>query len=280
MSTILAHGLTKRFGDTVAVDHLSFRVDGGEVVGLLGANGAGKTTTMKMLLGLLTPTSGDARIGDVPVQDLDRRVMGYVPQGLGLYRDLTVAENLQFAASAYGVPTPSLEAAGLGGVAGRRVSNLSLGLRRRVAFLVARCHEPEVLILDEPTSGVGPLGRARLWETIHETAESGTAVLVSTHYMDEAEECDRVVLMASGREVASGTVEDVVGNVRSVAVTGEVPESAIEELHREGGTVLLDNHGWRVVGLDVGAVARAVGPEGRATEVPATFEEAFVAFSA
>jgi ABC-2 type transport system ATP-binding protein len=280
MSTIHADGLTKRFGDFTAVDHLSFRVDGGEVVGLLGANGAGKTTTMRMLLGLLSPTSGDARIGDTHVRDLDRRVMGYVPQGLGLYRDLTVAENLEFAAAAFGVPVPSLEDTSLGPVAGRRVGALSLGLRRRVAFRVARCHDPQVLILDEPTSGVGPLGRARLWETIHQTADAGTAVLVSTHYMEEAEECDRVVLMASGREVASGTVDEVVGNVRSVAVTGDVPEPTIESLHQQGATVLVDNHGWRVVGLDVEAVARTIGPGGVATEVPATFEEAFVAFSA
>lgn len=280
MSTIEADRLTRRFGDVVAVDRLSFRVGPGEVVGLLGANGAGKTTTMRMLLGLLAPTSGDAGIDGTPSRDLDRRVMGYVPQGLGLYRDLTVQENLEFAAAAFGVPVPSLQDAGLGSVAGRRVAALSLGLRRRVAFVVARCHDPAVLILDEPTSGVGPLGRARLWETIHETADAGTAVLVSTHYMDEAEECDRVVLMASGREVASGTVDEVVGNVRSVQVTGEVPEPSIEELHRRGATVLADNHGWRIVGLDVTAVAETIGSSGVATEVPATFEEAFVAFSA
>jgi ABC-2 type transport system ATP-binding protein len=279
MSTIEAGELTKRFGDVVAVDHLSFRVGPGDVVGLLGANGAGKTTTMRMLLGLLSPTSGDARIGGTPARDLDRRVMGYVPQGLGLYRDLTVEENLEFAAAAFGVPVPPLEDSGLGPVARKRVGELSLGLRRRVAFAVARCHDPEVLILDEPTSGVGPLGRARLWETIHETADAGTAVLVSTHYMDEAEECDRVVLMANGVEVASGTVAEVVGSVRSVEVTGEVPESVVNELHRQGGTVLVDNGGWRVVGLGAAAVARTVGPGGVASEVPATFEEAFVAFS-
>jgi ABC-2 type transport system ATP-binding protein len=279
MSTIQADGLTRRFGDMVAVDSLTFRVDPGEVVGLLGANGAGKTTTMKMLLGLLSPTAGEARIDGTLIRDLDRRVMGYVPQGLGLYRDLTVRENIEFAAAAFGVPVPSLEAAGLGAVSGRRVGALSLGLRRRVAFVVARCHGPAVLILDEPTSGVGPLGRARLWETIHETAEAGAAILVSTHYMDEAEECDRVVLMADGREVAAGTVDEVVGNVRSVAVSGSVPDVVVEELHRQGGTVLLDNHGWRVVGLDLATVAGAVAPGGTATEVPATFEEAFVSFS-
>lgn len=279
MSTIEARELTKEFGDVVAVDRLSFRVETGEVVGLLGANGAGKTTTMKMLLGLLPPTSGDARIAGTRVSDIDRRVMGYVPQGLGLYRDLTVSENLEFHASAYGVPVPSLDDEGLGHVADRRVAALSLGLRRRVAFVVARCHDPEVLILDEPTSGVAPLGRSRLWETIHATADSGTAILVSTHYMDEAEECDRVVLMANGSEVASGTVSDVVGSARSVAVAGSVDEAAFTELHERGATVLLDGDGWRVVGADIGEVTRVLGPEANATEVPATFEEAFVALS-
>jgi ABC-2 type transport system ATP-binding protein len=279
MSTIVAKELTRRFGDVVAVDSLTFQVDPGEVVGLLGANGAGKTTTMRMLLGLLSPTSGNASVGGTPVRDLDRKVLGYVPQGLGLYRDLTVAENLEFAAAAFGVAVPSLDRSGLAALANRRVGALSLGQRRRVAFVVARCHDPEVLILDEPTSGVGPLGRARLWETIHETADAGSAVLVSTHYMDEAEECDRVVLMANGRQVASGSVNDVVGEVRAVAVRGDVSEPTIQKLHRQGATVLADNHGWRVVGLEADVVARAIGPAGVVTEVPATFEEAFVAFS-
>lgn len=280
MSTIVAGRLTRRFGDFVAVDDLSLQVGPGEVVGLLGANGAGKTTTMRMLLGLLSPTSGTVSVGDTPLRDLDRRVLGYVPQGLGLYRDLTVSENLEFAAAAFGVRAPSLESAGLGAVADKRVGTLALGLRRRVAFVVARCHDPDVLILDEPTSGVDPLGRARLWETIHATADAGAAVLVSTHYMDEAEECDRVVLMANGREVASGTVDGVVGNARSIAVSGHVTEVALSEMHRQGGTVLVSDAGWRVVGLDVEAVQRVVGPEAVVTEVPATFEEAFVALSA
>lgn len=279
MSTIEAQALCRSFGGVVAVDDLSFRVEPGEVVGLLGANGAGKTTTMRMLLGLLLPTSGTARIADTPVGQIDRRVLGYVPQSLGLYRDLTVMENLQFAAAAFGVPAPPLDRSGLASVADRRIGALSLGLRRRVAFVVAGCHDPDVLILDEPTSGVGPLGRARLWETIHETADSGTAVLVSTHYMDEAEECDRVVLMASGREVASGTVADVVGSARSVAVSGAVDESALADMHRRGATVLLDGDGWRVVGLDAATVADIAGPGASVSDVPASFEEAFVALS-
>lgn len=278
MSSIEARNLTRTFGDVVAVDGLSFQVHPGEVVGLLGANGAGKTTTMRMLLGLLPPSRGDALIGDRPIALVDRRVMGYVPQGLGLYPDLTVAENLQFAAASFGVSAPSLDDEGLGHLADLRVGDISLGLRRRVAFVVARCHDPSVLILDEPTSGVGPLGRARLWETIRETADRGTAVLVSTHYMEEAEECDRVVLMSSGREVASGSVSEVIGANKSVAVTGEVSEGRLAALAAAGGTVLISGDGWRVVGLSPGPVREIVGGV-RVEEVPASFEEAFVALS-
>lgn len=279
MSLVEARDLTKQFGRFVAVDDLSFRVDPGEVVGLLGANGAGKTTTMKMLLGLLAPTSGEVLIAGTPGGEADRRLVGYVPQGLGLYRDLTVAENLEFVASAFGVEPPSAESEGLGDVANRRVGSLSLGLRRRTAFVASRCHDPRVLILDEPTSGVGPLGRARLWETIHETATAGTAVLVSTHYMDEAEECDRVVLMANGREVASGTVGDVVSGARSLALKGDIGTESADELRRHGAKVLLDAGGWRVVGLDMAAVRAIVGADAEVLEVPASFEEAFVALS-
>ncbi|HUG08613.1 MAG TPA: ABC transporter ATP-binding protein [Acidimicrobiia bacterium] len=279
MTSIAARNLTKRFGDVAAVSELSFEVRPGEVVGLLGANGAGKTTTMRMLLGLLEPTTGEVLIGGQSPRRIDRHVMGYVPQGLGLYRDLTVAENLSFAAAAFGVPVPSLAEANLGEVADHEVGDLSLGLRRRLSFLVARCHQPSVLILDEPTSGVGPLGRARLWETIHETADDGASVLVSTHYMEEAEECHRVVLMAAGRAVASGSVSDVIGGARSVAVSGEVSGSALACISEAGGTVLMAGDGWRVVGLDVGAVGEIVDGRARVEEVPASFEEAFVALS-
>jgi ABC-2 type transport system ATP-binding protein/ribosome-dependent ATPase len=279
MTTLQARGLHKNFGEVVAVADLSLQVDPGEVVGLLGANGAGKSTTMRMLLGLLAPTRGDVLIGGEPARKVDRRVMGYVPQGLGLYRDLTVAENLRFAASAFGVPVPSIANTGLAEIADVRVSDVSLGLRRRLAFIVARCHDPSVLILDEPTSGVGPLGRARLWETIHETADNGAAVLVSTHYMEEAEECHRVILMSSGREVASGSVSEVIGANRSVAVTGEVAEGRLAALAAAGGTVLVSGDGWRVVGLGPRTVGDIVGNGARVEDVPASFEEAFVALS-
>ncbi|HEX6286616.1 MAG TPA: ABC transporter ATP-binding protein [Acidimicrobiia bacterium] len=279
MIGIEASSVSKTFGEVVAVDDLSFGVAPGEVVGLLGANGAGKTTTMKMILGLITPTAGEVRIGGHPVRDVDRRDVGYVPQGLGLYRDLTVAENLQFAAQAFGVQPPSLGEAGLGAIADRKVGQISLGLRRRVAFLVARCHHPSVLILDEPTSGVGPLGRPRLWETIHETAETGAAILVSTHHMDEAEECDRVVLMASGRGVMTGTVSEVVDRFTTVSVTYEVAPGDLMSLRKAGATVLVAHPGLRIVGLGVTEVNRILGSSAGVSETPSSFEEAFVALS-
>jgi len=267
------------YGGTRVLHDVTLHVPAGSIVALLGANGAGKTTTMRILLGLLAPTSGEVLIGGQVAQRIDRHVMGYVPQGLGLYRDLTVAENLAFAAAAFGVPTPPLTEEGLEEFADRRVGEISLGLRRRLAFIVARCHQPSVLILDEPTSGVGPLGRARLWETIHETAQDGAAVLVSTHHMEEAEECDRVILMSAGREIASGSVADVVGGASSVAVSGDVTDEALRSLTETGGTVLVSGGGWRVVGLDSATVTRIVGPAGSVEEVPASFEEAFVALS-
>jgi ABC-2 type transport system ATP-binding protein/ribosome-dependent ATPase len=277
MRVVAVTALSKRFGEVRAVDDLTFEVGQGEIVGLLGANGAGKTTTMRMVLGLLAPTSGRALIEGEPVGRVDRRRLGYVPQGLGLYRELTVAENLRFSAEAFGTAPPDLAAEGLSEYANRKVGELPRGVTRRVAFVAARLHDPGVLILDEPTSGVGPLGRARLWESIHLVAETGTAVLVSTHHMEEAEECDRVVLMAQGRRVATGNVSEVISGLRTVAFVAGVTTARLDEIRRLGGTVLLSNDGWRVVGLPLSVVSEVVGS---GTEVPATFEEAFVALSA
>jgi ABC-type multidrug transport system ATPase subunit len=279
MTAIEVRHVSKTFGDVVAVDDLTFAVQAGEIVGLLGANGAGKTTTMRMTLGLVEPTAGEILVAGRTVRDLDRRSMGYVPQGLGLYRELTVRENLEFAAAAFGVDRPSLDGSDLDVAADRRVADLSLGLRRRVAFAVSTCHRPPVLVLDEPTSGVGPLGRARLWETIHETAGSGTAILISTHHMEEADECDRVVLMAEGREVRSGSVAELIGSSTVVEVLGDVTGSALESISRGGGTVVWSGRGVRIVGVPARMVSEIVGEGASVREVPATFEEAFVALS-
>ncbi len=211
MSLIEVESVTRAFGELRAVQEVSLSLQRGEIVGLLGANGAGKTTLIRMILGLLTPTSGRIEVMGRPVWEVDRHLIGYVPQNLGLYKDLTIDENLEFVAAAFGVSPPEVDRS-LAGVPGQRVGEISLGLRRRTAFAAAKCHDPSILILDEPTSGVGPLGRAGLWEMIHESAESGAGVLVTTHYMEEAEECDRVVVLSAGREVAAGLVTDIVGS--------------------------------------------------------------------
>ena len=192
------------------------------MVGLLGANGAGKTTLIRLLLGLLRPTGGEIRLFGEPPSRGTRRRIGYVPQGLGLYDDLTPAENLAFSAAVFG---EGPEAASLPGPLRRYgatvVGSLPLGIQRTVAFAQALAHRPDLLVLDEPTSGVDPLARARLWETVAGAAAAGAAVLVTTHYMDEAGECDRLVIMAAGRVVARGTVPEIVGDAQVSVVEPE-----------------------------------------------------------
>ena len=205
--------VTRRFGKFTAVDDVSMRVQPGEVVGLLGANGAGKTTLIRMLLGLIAVTSGWVELLGGPPDRERRRRLGYVPQGLGLYGDLTVRENLAFSARAYGTAEPALPAA-LTAQAGALVRSLPLGAQRQVAFLAALAHSPEVLVLDEPTSGVDALARTALWDTIRAQAERGAGILVTTHYMQEAQQCDRLLLMSDGRLVAEGSEADIIGSPR------------------------------------------------------------------
>ncbi len=205
--------LTRRFGDLVAVDRVSFTVARGEVFGFLGPNGAGKTTTIKMLTGLLVPSSGKARVAgyDVATESrLVRQRLGYMSQLFSLYSDLTVEENIRLFAGLYGVVGRRyrerrdwvLEMAGLAEQRGRLTGELALGHKQRLALGCAVLHQPQVLFLDEPTSGVDPVSRRSFWELIYHLAREGTTVLVSTHYMDEAEYCDRLALMHRGRLIA------------------------------------------------------------------------------
>jgi ABC-2 type transport system ATP-binding protein/ribosome-dependent ATPase len=278
---IETRAVTKRFGDTTAVDSVDLAVEPGEVVGLLGANGAGKTTVIRMILGLERPTSGTVRIfGEAPNRTTRSR-LGYVPQGLGLYDDLTVRENLEFTAKAFGAEVPELDH-DLAAVADVTVGSISLGFRRRVAFASAMSHGPELLILDEPTSGVGPLGRAELWDAIGGTADNGTGVLVSTHYMEEAEQCDRLVMMANGRVVAVGTVQELTAEVSAVEITGRDWRRTMQALVGAGVRASMVADSVRAVDTDVQrvrGVLEAAGIDGHATEVVAGFEEAFVALS-
>jgi ABC-2 type transport system ATP-binding protein len=274
----VAAGATRRFGELLAVDHVDLEVRAGEVVGLIGANGSGKTTLLRLLLGLLPPTAGRVRLFGEPPSRRTRARLGYVPQSLGLYEDLTVAENLAFSTAAFGVHGAALEG-DLAGVRDVLVRALPLGLRRRVAFAIALGHRPDLLVLDEPTSGVDPLQRARLWETIRACAEAGAGVLVTTHHMSEAGQCDRLVVLASGRVVAEGTMDEVVGGTRAVEVRSGRWEEAFTALDTAGLPVSLVGRTLRVPGADPGAVGGLLadaGVDADLDEVPASFEEAFV----
>jgi ABC-2 type transport system ATP-binding protein len=298
-ATVLAEAraVTRSFGTFVAVDGADLAVRGGEVVGLLGANGAGKTTVIRMLLGLLPPSEGQALLFGAPPSRASRRRIGYVPQGLGLWDDLSAAENLAFAAAAFGSSPPPLDA-DLAAAQDVLVRDLPLGLKRRLAFASALAHEPEMLVLDEPTSGVDPQARARLWDTVHEAAAGGAGVLVTTHYLEETAQCDRLVIMAAGRVVAEGPAAAIVGERTAVeveltpadsAVAGETGPKAGADwatvygvLSDAGLPVALHGRRLRVAGGDAARVRAALDARRVAASlrvVPASLEETFVELS-
>jgi ABC-2 type transport system ATP-binding protein/ribosome-dependent ATPase len=277
-------GVSRRFGDFTAVDGVDLQLGRGEVVGLLGANGAGKTTLIRMLLGLLATSEGQVLLFGEPPSRRTRQRIGYVPQTLGLYDDLTPAENLAFSEAVFGAQP---EEGGRQVMASalpeslrpyRRtvVGSLPLGVQRSAAFAQALAHQPDLLILDEPTSGVDPLARARLWETVAIAATAGTGVLVTTHYMDEAGECDRLMVMADGRVVAAGTAGQIIGDARvSVVETGSWA-AAFAALEAAGLPATLVGRTLRVPGAGPADVRRALGPvEASVTVAPATLEERF-----
>jgi ABC-2 type transport system ATP-binding protein len=215
-----ARELTRRFGKFTAVDAITFHVKRGEVFGFLGANGAGKTTAMRMLIGLLVPTSGAATVAgyDIATQgEQVRRRIGYMSQRFSLYEDLTVQENITLYGGIYGVSDRDiatrtgdiLSRIGLEHAGNELVRKIPLGWKQQLAFCVALLHRPGVVFLDEPTSGVDPITRRRFWELIYETASAGTSVLVTTHYLDEAEYCNRISIMVNGAIAAMGTPASV-----------------------------------------------------------------------
>ena len=217
---IEVHALTRRFGSFTAVDAITFDVRAGEVFGFLGANGAGKTTAIKMLIGLLAPTSGEARVAGFDVlreaEEVRRRI-GYMSQRFSLYDDLTVRENITLYGGIYGLTdaqirdraTALLEGLGLAHARDQRVGSLPLGWKQKLAFSVALLHQPAVVFLDEPTGGVDPITRRQFWERIYGAAAQGTTLFVTTHYLDEAEYCDRISIMVDGRIGAMGTPDEL-----------------------------------------------------------------------
>ncbi len=215
-TVISCKDLSKHFGDFIAVNKISFDVHKGEIFGFLGANGAGKTTAMKVLTGLLQPTSGQAMVAgfDVFTQSEEvKRNIGYMSQRFSLYEDLTVKENVRFYAGIYGLSWKErrrksaelIERLGLLEVRRDRVAELPLGWKQKLAFSVALIHDPAIVFLDEPTGGVDPVTRRQFWDLIYEAAERGVTVFVTTHYMDEAEYCERISIMVDGKIEALDT---------------------------------------------------------------------------
>lgn len=217
---IQAQSLTKKFGDFTAVDAITFDVKEGEIFGFLGANGAGKTTAIKMLIGLSRPTSGEAQVAGFDVYGQTDRIkerIGYMSQKFSLYEDLTVKQNIRFYGGIYGLSRSEIKRKmdeiitelGLERQARKVVGSLPLGWKQRLAFAVAGVHDPSIIFLDEPTGGVDPATRRHFWEMIYAAANKGVTIFVTTHYMDEAEYCDRISIMVAGRMDALGTPREL-----------------------------------------------------------------------
>ena len=253
---VVVHNLTRRFGNFTAVDGLSFSIPRGEIFGLLGPNGAGKTTTMRMLCGILQPTSGSAKVlgYDVTTQPEEvKQRIGYMSQKFALYDDLTVAENLNFYASLYSVPRVRLKdrvaelvaMAGLQGHEKQRAANLSGAWRQRLALACAIVHEPPMLFLDEPTAGVDPVSRREFWALIYEMASRGITVLATTHYMDEAEYCNMIGMMYNSRLIALNDPDTLKESMQGTLLEVECddPARAEELLHTVDGVSNASQHG-------------------------------------
>ena len=243
MNTIEVRGLTRRFGAFVAVSDLTFDVRQGEVFGFLGSNGAGKSTTIRMLCGLLRPTAGTARVGGIDVgrdPEAVKQRIGYMSQRFSLYEKLTVDQNINFFGGIYGLSDERLAArrafvldmAGLGGRESTLTHDLSAGWRQRLSLGCAILHEPPIVFLDEPTSGVDPLSRRRFWRLIKELARGGTTVLVTTHYLDEAEHCDRIAIIHAGRLAALGTPAELKDMFADRLILEIRAPNPVEAMHR------------------------------------------------
>ena len=297
---VVADQLTKAFGKFVAVDHVSFTVRTGEIFGFLGPNGAGKTTTIKMLTGLLLPTSGEATVAGFDLRTnrtAVKRSIGYMSQLFSLYGDLTVDENIRFFARISGVPQEDrvrrrdwvLEMAGLTGHVDRLTADLPLGWKQRLALGCAVLHEPPILFLDEPTSGVDPRSRRSFWELVNTLSERGTTIFVSTHYMEEAEYCHRLALMNRGMLVALDAPAALRRSMQEpiLEIHADPPARAVESLLGAEGIVDAAMFGRTVhaVVADVQAARRTIAARlgssgvrvGEMREIAPTLEDVFVA---
>jgi ABC-2 type transport system ATP-binding protein len=291
------HGLTRVFGDFVAVDHIDLRVEPGTVFGFLGPNGAGKSTTIRMLCGILRPSAGHALVGgfDIATQtDAVKSHIGYMSQKFSLYEDLSVEENLLFFAGIYGVSGAqrtariawALEMADLAGRETMRTSALAGGWRQRLALGCAVLHEPPILFLDEPTSGVDPASRRDFWEMIGALADRGTTVFVTTHFMDEAEHCDELALIYGGKIVAAGSPSQLKREHTSQALLelecGDLMTAYATLKHDPAiNSVALFGNALHITAADEGAARRAIAATSIAVQrlerIEPSLEDAFVA---
>jgi ABC-2 type transport system ATP-binding protein len=292
-AAIDVRGLNKSFGDKHVVQDFSIQVEERRICGFLGPNGSGKTTTLRMLCGLLTPDSGTGTcLGFDIIRQADeiKRQTGYMTQRFSLYEDLTIAENLEFTARVYGLDRRRErvdQAIGRLGLTNRRdqlAGSLSGGWKQRLALASATLHEPRLLLLDEPTAGVDPKARRDFWDEIHELAGQGLTVLVSTHYMDEAERCHEIAYISYGKLIARGTAEEVVAGSHLVTFHGEGPDVGrlAHELHGKPGveTVAPFGAAVHVSGTDRRALEAAIAPwrtpPYRWSEVEPTLEDVFI----
>ncbi len=299
-AAIEAHGLTRKFGDLVAVDHVDLEIPRAQIYGFLGPNGSGKSTTIRMLCGLLLPTEGRVVVlgREVPGEAEEvRRHIGYMTQRFSLYGDLSALENLDFVAEIYGLSRrekkgrirEAMKQYALEGIARQRAATMSGGQRQRLALAAATLHRPQLLLLDEPTSAVDPQSRRDFWDTLFGLVEQGTTIIVSTHYMDEAERCHRLAILDRGRIAAEGSpralVRQIPGSV--VEVTDDDALAARRAIQGMPGVVSLTQLGLHVrvlLGPDVTEPAAAVnrrlaeaGVEARVEPMTANLEDVFVA---
>ena len=297
--SVRAVDLTRRFGEFVAVDHLTFEIRPGEIWGFLGPNGAGKSTTIRMLCGILDPSDGRAEVLGYDVTrdpEAIKAGIGYMSQRFSLWSDLSARENLEFYAGIYGLNRPTasqridawLERTGLAARQRDLTGVLSIGFRQRLALGCAVLHHPQMVFLDEPTAGVDPVSRRQFWELIDRFADDGITVMVTTHYMDEAEHCDRLAFIHAGRIVASGTPaqikrEQMPGQVLEVRTTRPLEALAVLERHPAVTDAALYGSAIHAVVEDAAAAARlvdALTAQGFAAQIEPilpTLEDVFVA---